>query len=316
MGLTAMMLLAATAAPAAAQGPELIYRWPTDEPVHYRIQTYVHAPRAGMWFYAAENDDARVAEFTMGLLVKCRQVDVQKKAVEVHCDIHRAQLGGAAADPSEQDELLRIFSEYVGVLDDSQIQMVIGNEGRIKTFDLEGPTKNTERENDRFEDLRMILMRSMSALEIELPKSGEDPGVAWKQKGAPLAMRLLSHYGTAGAVRMKHQVVGRDGELLNIETEATGMVSPAMGSSSVEEETLSPTDTSITVSMVASGKSTFDPALGLFRTAEMSVNGTLTTASSGLGDGLYLNQFTLAEWMENFDQLDAEFEAALKASQE
>lgn len=306
--LSSLMLLAATSAPAQAQ--ELVYQWPTEEVVHYRIQSYLYAPRV-LRFFAQENLDARVAEFTMGLLVKCKQVGEERKNVYVDCDIHRAQMGGQASVGGEQEELTRIFQEYVNLLDDATIQMTLTPSGRIKTVDLEGVEKGTSREAMVHDDLRMIILRSMSAIEIELPRSGEDPGKAWKQKGAPVAMRLPTRYGTAGAIRMKHEIVERDGSQLHIHTVADGLVTPATSTSSSSEETGSSTSATMKVDMIADGRSIFDTELGLITKGEMTVQGTLTASSSGVGDGEYLKQFVLIDRLENFDQLDAEYEAMI-----
>ena len=51
--------------------------------------------------------DARVAEFTMGILMKCVPEALQGKYRTMNCDVHRAQLGGAAADGGEQQKLLQ-----------------------------------------------------------------------------------------------------------------------------------------------------------------------------------------------------------------
>jgi len=307
--LSSLMLLAATGT-TPAQAQDLVYDWPEDEAAHYRIQSYLYAPRV-LRFYAAENLDARVAEFTMGLLVKCKQVGQERKNVFVECDIHRAQLGGQAADGGEQQKLVRIFQEYVNVLDDSVIQLTLTPQGRIKTVDLEGPEKGTSRETLVHNDMRMIILRAMSALEVELPKEGVDPGKAWKQKGAPVSMQLPTNYGTAGAIRMKHEVVNRDGNLVNIQTIADGLVTPATSSDSSADGTGGSTGSTITVDMIADGKSTFDTERGLLTKAEMTVQGVLTASSSGVGDGAYLNQFVLTELLDNFDQLDAEYEAMI-----
>jgi len=307
--LSSLMLLAATGS-TPAQAQELVYDWPEDEAVHYRIQSHLYAPRI-LRFYSVENLDARVAEFTMGLLIKCKKTGVERKSVYVECDIHRAQMGGQAADGGEQQKLTKIFQEYVNVLDDSIIQLTLTPTGRIKTVDLEGPEKGTSRETMVHNDMRMILLRSLSALEIEMPKDGIDPGKEWKQKGAPLAMQLPTNYGTAGAIRMKHRVASRDGSLVNIQTTADGLVTPATASDSSADGTGASSGSTITVDMIADGSSTFDTERGLLTRGEMTVQGVLTASSSGVGDGAYLNQFVLTELFDNFDELDAAFEAMI-----
>ncbi len=311
--LSSLMLIAATAAPARAQ--DLVYQWPEDEVVHYRIQSYLYAPRV-LRFYAQENLDARVAEFTMGLLVKCKQVGAERKNIYVDCDIHRAEMGGQASLGAEQEKLTRIFQNYVSVLADATIQLTLTPTGRIKMVDLEGVDKGTSREAMVHDDLRMIIRRSMSAIEVELPKDGVDPGKPWKQKGAPLAMQLPTRYGTAGAVRMKNEIVGREGSEVYIHTEADALVSPATSTSTSSQETGSSTSTTMKVSMIADGKSTFDTEKHLITKGEMTVQGTLTASSSGVGDGEYLKQFVLIDMLDNFDQLDAEFEAMLAGDME
>ena len=310
--LASLMLLAATSGAPTAQAQDLVYSWPEDETLHYRIQAYVSAPRVRR-FYSQENLDARVAEFTMGMLLKCNVEPLDGKHRDMNCTVHRAQLGGAAADPSEQDKLLKIFVEYVDLLDDATIEIQMRGNGRFGTVDIEGIEKGTDREADVHETLRLIVSRALATMEIEMPKSGKDPGKPWRQKGSPLLMRLPTIYGTSGAVRLLHEVIDNQSDMLSLQTAGQATVTPGQATSSSDSATGSSSSTSQQVALYATGSAVFDAKRGLVVKSESTVQGALTAGSSGVGSGAYLNQVLMMELMDSFDQLDAEYEAMIQA---
>jgi len=313
--LASMMLLAATSgAPTAhaQQAGELAYQWPEGETLHYRVQAYVFAPRV-MRFYSQENLDARVAEFTMGILMKCVPGPLQGKYRAMDCDVHRAQLGGAAADPSEQQKLLNIFVEYVDLLDDATVEIEMRENGRFRTVDIEGIEKGTAREANVHETLRLIVSRALATMEVEMPKGGQDPGKPWRQKGSPLIMRLPTIYGTSGAVRLLHEVVDNQGDTITLQMAGQATVTPGAGSSSTDEATGASSSANQQVALYAHGSAVFDRSRGLVVKSESAVQGSLTASSSGVGSGVYLNQVLMMDLLPNFDQLDAEYEAMLEA---
>jgi hypothetical protein len=139
----------------------------------------------------------------------------------VECAIDEIQINGRAVD-GEQTQLEAIFSEAERLLKGKTIRMTMAKDGRIKQVELHGVEKTDGRSGRILENLRLILRRVLSPLDLQMPPKGEDKGKPWRQKGSPLALELLTATGTAGGVAMKHWVVGRSGQGIQIDTEGRG----------------------------------------------------------------------------------------------
>ena len=90
------------------------------------------------------------------------------------------------------------------------------------------------------------------------------------------------------------------------------MVKPSTGSQSTDSDTYASADSATNVHLFIAGESWFDPATGVIVRSEMGIQGELSSSSSGVGSGLYLNQVLMADLLENFDALDAEYETMLR----
>jgi hypothetical protein len=171
--------------------------------------------------------------------------------------------------------------------------------------DLEGISKRNDREQTRFEYLRLLIQRAISALEVELPKNG-DASKKWRQKGSPLAMRLPTRFGTAGGVRLEHEVTGQNGSQVAIQSVGRGTVSSGQSIESGANNA---------VSMSLLGSALFDLESGDLIRNELNVQGALNTSSSGATDGFYLSQFLLAEKVDSWEAPEAhEEEAAVEVA--
>lgn len=288
---------------AAAQTLE--YNWTPGETLQYRVQAYVKAPRI-LRFYASENLDARVVELTMGLELDCVPEEAGRRSQAWACDIHRIQLGGMAFE-GEQDKLNQIFVEYTDILNDAEVQLEWTPQGRIKTVDLEGFSKRNDREQVRYEYLRLLIQRAVSALELELPKNG-DASKKWRQKGSPLVLRLPTRFGTAGGVRLEHEVSVDNGTQVGIQSVGRGTVSSGQSLEAGVDNA---------VSLSSLGQAIFDVEAGVLLRNELNVQGALNTSSSGATDGFYLSQFVLVEKVDGWEEPEAEQqeEAATPAEQ-
>ena len=78
-----------------ADAADLEYRWPTDEPLHYRIQVAIDMPYT-MHVIGAENVDARIGGIGMVWLVECQAEEPQKKTQDMSCDVVRVEMAGTA----------------------------------------------------------------------------------------------------------------------------------------------------------------------------------------------------------------------------
>ena len=288
--LTALVLVLFSASPRASAG-ELAYRWTTDEVMHYRVQAFVVAPSV-LRFMAARNVTARAEDVALALELDCKADPPKKRTRSWHCATHQVELGGKAWE-GEQEELNGILAEYMEQLKEATIVVDFTPTGRIQLVDVEGLPKNTDREKLIHEYLRLLLQRAFAALEIELPKDGEVPAGSWRQKGNPLSMRLPTRYGTAGGVRLNHEVVGREGDFLVISSVGRGTVHPGSALESGADRG---------VNMSVTSTALFDPKRGLLVRNEVQTNGALTTSASMASAGFYLTQVVLVELLESWEE--------------
>lgn len=145
----ALVLIALAAPLVLAKAPRwtepLVYRWPVGETLHYRAQLYLHTP-GGTRLFSAKNTDARSTELTMALLLRCQAREPMERYQAMECKIHRSELGGTTGAYNEDAKLLEILREYQGLLDASVVQLEWSLTGRVRTVDVEGPAKNTDRQ--------------------------------------------------------------------------------------------------------------------------------------------------------------------------
>jgi len=247
-----------------------------------------------MRFYASENLDARVAEMTMGLELDCIPEPLELREQDWICNVHRVQLGGQAF-PGEQANLDEIFVEYAGLLNNAYLQVDMRLDGRVGGIDLAGFSKDNDREQLRYEYLRLLVSRAFSGLELQMPANG-DGTFPWRQGGSPLTMRLPTRFGTAGGVRVTHEVMGVEGDIVSIQSIGEGTVSSGQ---SID----SGMNNAVMMSMI--GNATFDRAAGVLLTNEVNVQGALNTSSSGAGDGFFLSQYLLVEKVDSWDEVEA-----------
>jgi len=285
----------------AASAQELSYSWEPGEMMHYRLQAYVKAPRV-LRFYASENLDARVVELTMGLELDCVADEPGRRKQDWSCGVHRIQLGGMAFE-GEQDKLDSIFREYTDILSKATVELEWTLRGQLKTVDIEGFSKRNDREQIRYEYLRLLIMRAVAALELEAPKNA-NASKKWRQKGSPLGMRLPTRFGTAGGVRLEHEVTTFDAHKISVQSVGRGTVSSGQ---SIE----SGVDNAVNISLL--GNAIFDAKRGVLLRNELNVQGALNTSSSGATDGFYLSQFVLAEKVDGWKEPEVPVEEPSKS---
>ncbi len=288
--LPALVFFLFSASPRASAG-ELAHQWTPEEVMHYRVQAFVVAPSV-LRFMATRNETARAEEVALAMELDCTVGLPKKRTRSWQCTTHRVELGGKAWE-GEQARLDAILAEYMDLLQKATIVVDFTPTGRIQLVDVEGIPRNTEREKLIREYLRLLLQRAFSALEIELPKDGEVPAGSWRQKGNPLSMRLPTRYGTAGGVRLHHEVVGKKGDLLVISSVGRGTVHPGSAMESGADRG---------VNMSVTSTAHFDPTRGRIVRNEVQTQGALTTSASMASAGFYLNQVVLVELLETWEE--------------
>ncbi len=276
-----------------AQATELVYA-PVDHSA-YRLQVALSTPYGTTWL-AQENVNARSWKVGASLVIDC-----DHEGANTRCEVLRASFIGAAPETGQAD-LDRILEEYARLLVGSSIQVEWMGQGRVRSIDLEGVPKGTQREALVQEYLRMLVSRAFSPLELELPKGGDDKGKAWKQKGQPLALRLVDVTGTSGGVKLLHEVIGEEDGKIVINTAGEGIVQSGF---SIEQ------GANQTVSMMMSGQAQFDPALGLLVYNKEIVQGVYTAQAGKVGQGLAIDHLAEAMLLTDLEGFLAEWDAEI-----
>jgi hypothetical protein len=300
--LAALLLFAI---PSVALAQDLTWRWHEQEVVSYRIQTYMQFRYGELRLIAAKNIDARIEDLALGIETDCRSVSLTRRTQALECRIRKAELGLTAL-PAEQEKANLIAAEYSALLANARVQLELTREGRIRTVDIEGISKDTEREGARHEMLRMLVGRAFGGLEFELPKDGDTRGEPWTQGGLPLIMRLPVTSGTVGKAKVRHTVEGQEGSVVTISTSGAGS---AQSGAELERAAAS-RQTARIVEVIWVGTMRFDEQLGVLLHNDYTVQGTLTASANAAGDAFFLTQ---VGWVQRVDDWEAE-DAARRAA--
>ncbi len=302
MRCLAALLLFCVSGLASAQ--DLTWRWADHEVVSLRIQTYMEFRPGELRVYAGKNLDARVESLALGIETDCRSTTVTRRSQELECRVRKAQMGIGAV-PQDQHNAESIAREYAGLLSVSRVQLELTREGRIKTVDLEGIPKDTEREGARHEVLRMLMARAFGGLELELPKDGDNRGEPWTQGGLPLIMRLPVTSGTVGKAKVRHRLESHVDGVVTIQT--SGEASAQSGAEL--EAARAGRGSARTVQTVWAGTSRFDEQRGVLLSNDYTLQGTLTASGNAGGSSFFMTQVGLVEWVEDWEAESAAREA-------
>jgi hypothetical protein len=192
-----------------------------------------------------------------------------KKQVVVKCHLDKTTIAGNASVKNEQEQLNKILREWSEHLTGIDVMLTVGTDGGVNLFDLEGPERSNSREGEVIEQQRQLLRRVFAPFDISVPKDGAfEPKVAWKHKGAPLQMGLLTmtQTGAAGAASMTHTVERVDGDDAYIVTDGHSVMS-------------TPENVLQKVDLIAHGQARYDLAAGLIEYTDLDSNGELTAGS-------------------------------------
>jgi hypothetical protein len=262
-----------------AQAEGLQWNW-GDAPVRYRTEALVGTP-AGYPIKGEKNVEARATHLAISMDSSCLASPL-KKGWSVDCTVERVALE-AAAFPGEQAEMDVIMAEYGQLLTGSVVQLSLRTDGRIRSLDLEGVSKKSDRHADIHETLRQLLRRAFSALEVQMPKDPAD--TSWKHRGSPLSFGLMSAHGTSGGVRYEYERAGQVAGTTVIEGFGRGNVMTGLGAEA---------EVGSIMNLIVSGRARFDEAAGLIAHSEVSVTGELSAGS--LGSGNPNSKYAMACW--------------------
>jgi uncharacterized protein YbaR (Trm112 family) len=203
--MTLLVTLASLSSPSWASDSEVL-GWDWSRTHRFALESQVQLPLL-MWFATPFNHQARVTAFDLRIVTTCGNAQVEtRRVVEVLCTIDDIALS-AAGMPQEEGLLQPILTELDDLLTGSAVQMRMNHEGRIVNIDLEGLDRRNQRVGRISENMRLVVSRAFSGLDMQLPRGDE---LQWAQYDNWL-MRAPSAEGSSGAAGtgLPHHPVGR-----------------------------------------------------------------------------------------------------------
>ncbi len=205
---------------AVAHAGPLVPSWP-DTPVRYHLETLIDTPRS--YRHVGRNNlEANATRHGIRADVTCSGAQ-DKKRWRVVCALDEIAFGGHAAG-DDAEALKAIFEQYKDMLNGATIALTVADSGRVSALKLVGPLKSDARSGQMIETLHLFMRRLFSPLDLQLPKNGDAKGKKWRHRGAPMALELLTRFGTAGGIVLEHEVTGQADALIDIKSEGRGSV--------------------------------------------------------------------------------------------
>lgn len=223
-----VVLASLVAGSAVAAEPELQWKW--GDGIHHRfyIESEVHLPVPVM-LVAELNTEARLVAVQTQLVLDCTQVNESRRSWDLECAIDDISLIGAGM-VGDQGNLTEVLTEIDERLADSTLQVTLRRDGRISSVDLEGVDRRNRRLSQNAEQLRLILVRALSGLDIRFADTAEDEAAGWPQFDGQL-MKAPYSRGSQGGGQIVHRVRRKEGAQWLIDSAGRGSASPASGSS-------------------------------------------------------------------------------------
>lgn len=215
-----LMFWALAMAPGAHASTGLEWQWP-DGAVHsWHVVADVVVPSL-IEFRALNNTNVRVGRFRIEVLLRCvKDRDLGKAAFDLRCFVDDVALQGAPVAP-EKGRLLPVLDEFDAHYRGSWLRVALGADGRVRTVGLEGFDDRIRRYREIETVMRLVAVRAVAGLDLQLPKGGDDEGVAWRMTKS-LAMAFVSDVGTVGSLDGASRVAKVDGDVVIVESSGRG----------------------------------------------------------------------------------------------
>ncbi|MDP2308716.1 MAG: hypothetical protein Q8P18_22030 [Pseudomonadota bacterium] len=286
-----MILSLLFSAQAASPATLPVWRWPAGVVQRFHIETEIVTP-TGHRYYAANNLDARAGAVKLRADAACTAKPEGKVQI-VSCTFAYFDMKGQAWVADEATKLATILEEWSSDLGRTSVEMELGPDGRLRTFDtMAGKERSNKREGYIIEQERMLLQRAFSAFDLPLTTDDKDWVRGWQQKGGSALMQLLTISGTAGASEIKHTHVGERDGLTVIQTTAKGTLSAGSALDADAGGRL--------VDVRLAGETLFDVASGMMIWRDFTMDGRLMVSAQGAGTGAEYFQVGAIQWVPEF----------------
>ncbi len=284
MRLAPLLALMSLSSPAMATNG-LEWQWEVGEKRTYELAAHVLMPTV-LTLESERNHQARLAEWFVEVVSTCEALEENKRGWRLRCDVHDLRLRGQGP-VQDQDKLQAIIPEFDERMSRGWIQVSLSRNGRISDFDLEGLEKETPRLKRGHELARVFLYRAFTALDMQLPRKGDDRNQGAWSDDRPRAMEMVpAPNGTSGGSETAHVVKKVDGPEVHVATAARGTITgdeDRIGYFAVE----------------LNGAATFDRERGILLDRGYNLVGTATASSVyATTDGKYLHG-AVAEFLPN-----------------
>jgi len=198
--------------------------WDYTKPQRLGLKTDVVLPEM-LWFASGFNKQARVRDFSLGLVADCTPGHTTRRKVEISCVLTDVGIQ-AMSLPQEEGLLQPILGELDARLTGVTVQLQMGKDGALKNVDLDGLDRRNRRFGRINENMRLVLTRAFSGLDLPLGKGS--PRSGWLQHRSWIISAPATS-GTAGVAALVHKVVGREGDHVFLATAGRGVVAPREG---------------------------------------------------------------------------------------
>jgi hypothetical protein len=220
-----LLLLSLTSTPALAKDPAAeAAPFHPGEVQRFRSDARVRLPGA-MWLVSERNDEARVAQFAVGLVVACGAIEDGKRAWQVDCTVEDAAIQGVPM-PGDEAGLEPVLAELDDQLTGKLVRLRVKRDGRVTAVELVPDGSGVNRRTRlRDESLRLIVARGLAGLDLLRPPRSIVVGDLWLQSQSLLTM-APTVVGTAGATELVHQLKPREEGGYTVLSSGKAMISP------------------------------------------------------------------------------------------
>ena len=208
----------------------LAWRTEFEKPVRYFVDSEVHLPQF-MWFVADRNRQVRVLAYQTTAVVSCDQaIALGRRGVEFTCIIEDVAIR-AASSRSERNRLGPILTEMTQKLKGGAIQLRLRTNGKLTHLSFSQSKTSgltNRRTNQMAENLRLILHRAFSGVDLEMPKKGLTEEGYWIQYDSAILM-APSTAGTRGAAEIIHRIDRKSDQQVAVHSSGQGTLTPGDG---------------------------------------------------------------------------------------
>jgi hypothetical protein len=224
-----------------------------------------------LWLYADRNRDVRARGVGLQLVLDCTGQAPGARVGHLACTIDDASATGVTY-PSERGRMQKVLEEMDAKLTGASLDLVMRPDGRLRTIRLVTTRlqlSQNQRTRSTDEALRTLVVRAVSAFDVDIPDAGFEEG-GWPQYESTL-LTLPTLQGTAGGGELVHRASRWEGDRVLVATQGQAML---IEGSLLDEATPMFLDTRIT------GYTVFDLAAGRVAEARWETLGE-PTASAG-----------------------------------